>query len=421
MSTRQLTDRLTGSRSAALPWGRLSASMQPGPVTCGLSFAFEAAFVRGRKRPGIPELGLACALLLLVGCSPRPPRSPPPGHASVAKDQAGLDEPVALVAPGEEGLKAREEKAEPNPDRYPTTPVPGRVVAAAGYKMIRVEPGEFKFGKPDSVSDEDAPTRQSVDDPRGCWFSPATPCTIERPFLLGQTEVTAGLWRAVGLKPDPDESLFLTHSINTCPRPSTSDDFPISAIILDFPRHWTFEFLNELSRLEGLEPVYRTEEDAADRHVTHIYWNSEANGYRLPTEAEWEYAARAGQDLIYAGSNVLEEVTTLERRYECRLNGSEYDYTVHPVAQKAPNAWGFHDMSGNVSEAVWRQGAEPDGPRANVCSLAAEVSCDDELKGRYSLYMTTRGGSGLTGPWRATVFVSGETGHHGLRLARNAD
>ena len=66
-----------------------------------------------------------------------------------------------------------------------------------------------------------------------------------------------------------------------------------------------------------------------------------ASGYRLPTEAQWEYAAKAGTELVYAGSSTLDAVAW----YSGNAGGR-----THSVGEKTSNAWGLYDMSGNVWE-----------------------------------------------------------------------
>lgn len=107
-------------------------------------------------------------------------------------------------------------------------------------------------------------------------------------------------------------------------------------------------FCNELSKKEGLDPVYSI------NGVTNVYrwgvgndisekieWDEEANGYRLPTLEEWQYAAKGGQEFKYSGSDNLDEVGWYDKNSEEKT---------HPVAQKKPNGYGLYDMSGNVWE-----------------------------------------------------------------------
>ena len=108
------------------------------------------------------------------------------------------------------------------------------------------------------------------------------------------------------------------------------------------------EYCNEMSKRDKLSPAYRINNND-------VVWNQKANGYRLPTEAEWEYACRAGTSSRYStGDNI----NAAQARFASREPVEAGSYP--------PNPWGIYDMHGNVFEWCWdRFGLYNDEPLQN--------------------------------------------------------
>lgn len=113
-------------------------------------------------------------------------------------------------------------------------------------------------------------------------------------------------------------------------------------------------FCNMLSEMYGRSPCYKVGSVTALQKIQpgspvwkNITCNFAQNGFRLPTEAEWEFAARSGtlhEPFVYSGSNNIDEVAWY---------GENSNISTHQVCQKKPNGLGLYDMCGNVEEWCW--------------------------------------------------------------------
>jgi formylglycine-generating enzyme required for sulfatase activity len=162
-------------------------------------------------------------------------------------------------------------------------------------------------------------------------------------------------------------------------------------------------FCNKLSQSRGLIPAYRIEGTA-------VMWDKSANGYRLPTEAEWEYACRAGTNTPF---NTGIDITADQANFNDN-QGSFLEMTA-PVGSYPANAWGLYDMHGNVFEWCWDwhgyyvrdEQTDPTGPVSGSFRIIRGGSW---VNGGETLRSACRG-----------IFISGDGNERiGFRLARNA-
>ncbi len=196
----------------------------------------------------------------------------------------------------------------------------------AGY--VRIAPGTFTMGSPPGEEGrEDDESQHSV--------------TITRAYCMKATEVTQGEWQAVmGSNP----SKFTNCGAN-CPVEQVSWEDAVG-------------YANALSRREGLPECY----------AGSTFTGLGCRGYRLPTEAEWEYAARAGTTGSRYGN--LDSVAWFDEN-----SGA----ATHPVGQKLPNAWGLYDMLGNVWE--WTGDWSDTYPGTVTDPLGAGTGSDRVVRG----------------------------------------
>ena len=226
---------------------------------------------------------------------------------------------------------------------------PGKVFkdCADCPEMVVIPAGSFEMGSNTGDSDE----------------KPVHTVRIGQPFAIGKTEVTQGQWRALmGNNPS---------SFSNC-----GDSCPVEKVSWNDAQ----EYIKKLNAKTG-------------------------KTYRLPSEAEWEYACRAGGAHTYCGSDNLDSVAWY---------GNNSGSKTHPVAQKQANAFGLYDMSGNVWE--WVEDSYHNG--YNGAPMDGSVWAGDGAK------RVLRGGSWFVEPQLARAAIrfrdvpAYRSSGFGFRLAR---
>ncbi len=234
----------------------------------------------------------------------------------------------------------------------------------AGIRFIKIEAGCFQMGQ-DKQTQLDSKDKQTTGNEL-----PQHQVCIEKPFYIGESEITQKQWEDI--------------------------------------------MGNNPSKFKGFHrPVERVSWNDTQEFIKKLNAQEETTLFRLPTEAEWEYAARAGTKTVYSFGDDIKEIKSY-----AWFGNEGYNGDSHEVGQKKPNPWGLVDVHGNVWEWVqdWYDPA--------FYSKNSEKNPHGAESGQYKVY---RGGSWVAkaSNLRSAVRYSGlpntRSSDIGFRLVRDID
>lgn len=342
-----------------------------------------------------------------------------PESTNIANEQAAAKLPPRAVAPFDAAQARTHQQIWA--DSLGTTV---ETTNSIGAKMILIPPGEFLMGSTDDEIAEGLKLADALNLPAEAFErtriseeKPQHAVTITRPFCMAATEVTVAqfrefvtsskyvtqaeqfgggnshTWTPSGLKPEEVKNIW------SAPGYAISDNQAVAQVT------WfdAVAFCNWLSEQELLDPCY----EASGR----VDWKlvKDANGYRLPTEAEWEYACRAGTTSSYSFGGDFKQLADYAWTGESQVYGSQ------PVAGKQPNPFGLFDMHGNVREWCYDWYSS---------EFYAEPTSSDPVNAEYGTDRVMRGGRwprhGMQGrsAFRYDINPFQRDNHSGFRIVR---
>jgi formylglycine-generating enzyme required for sulfatase activity len=181
-----------------------------------------------------------------------------------------------------------------------------------GMHLVFIPAGEFMMGSPDNEKDREKDGREG----------PVHKVRLTKPFYMGKYEVTQAEWKAV---------------MGNNPSQFPGDRNPVEKVSWDDCQEF-LKKLNEKVGSAGFSPSSASSEERANARAT--------SPFQLPTEAQWEYACRAGTQTRFFFGDDLDSKELVQYGWFATNSGGKS----HAVGEKKPNAWGLHDMHGNVWE-----------------------------------------------------------------------